>query len=150
MTIGLLPGLPCNHPGGSTNTLRFGGRSESGGYESELRAPLCHCLVAFLLPVIIKYTAHAGQRKTNKKVPVLSFVSPSFSFFHFSPVFSRNTSRHTKSYKKKLFAGPRATPKCIPPNRARISGLQSRRGAFSAIFFCKSVNFITNIRNQLS
>ncbi len=31
--------LPRNNPGGSTNTLRFGGRCETRGYESDLEAP---------------------------------------------------------------------------------------------------------------
>ena len=33
--------LPRNHPGGSTNTITFGGRSESGDYGSELSR---HCV----------------------------------------------------------------------------------------------------------
>ena len=48
--------LPRNNLGASTYTLRFGGRCPTGGYESELEAPLCHYLtprhpwVAFILP----------------------------------------------------------------------------------------------------
>ena len=41
---GHLVGLPRNHPGGSTFTLRFGGVSDAGGFESELRVSWCHCL----------------------------------------------------------------------------------------------------------
>ncbi len=42
------------HPGGSTNTSRFGGRYETGDYESELREPFCLCLD----PVITKSMTH--------------------------------------------------------------------------------------------
>jgi hypothetical protein len=36
LTIGLLPSPPRNHPGGSANTLRFGGGYGTVDYESEL------------------------------------------------------------------------------------------------------------------
>ncbi len=111
ITIGLLPGLPRSHPGGSTNTSRLAGRSESGGYESELRATLCHCLDprgGVSSTLIIKYMTHTGKRKTKQKGPVFSFVSPSsFSFLHFSP-FSHETHPATpKATKKGCSQGPR-------------------------------------------
>ena len=43
MKIGLLSSPPCNHPGESTNTLRFGGGYETGDYEREMTVTLCHC-----------------------------------------------------------------------------------------------------------
>ena len=50
---GLLPSPPRNHPGGSTNTLRFGGGYEIGDYERELAAPLCHGLTPLGLALIL-------------------------------------------------------------------------------------------------
>ena len=38
LLIGFLRHLPRNNPGGSTNTLRFVGRCQTGGYESMLEA----------------------------------------------------------------------------------------------------------------
>jgi hypothetical protein len=41
--IGLLRRPPRNHPGGSTNSFRFGGGfSTSGDYERELEMPFYH------------------------------------------------------------------------------------------------------------
>ena len=43
--IGFLRRLPRNNHGGSTNTVSFRGRSQTGGgYESELEESLCHYL----------------------------------------------------------------------------------------------------------
>ena len=44
LTRGLLSSPPCNHPGGITNTLRFGDGYETGDYEREMTTvTLCHC-----------------------------------------------------------------------------------------------------------
>ena len=72
-----------SHPGGSTNTSRFGGRYETGGYESELWQQLCLCLD----PVIIKSMAHTHQSVVKLTRSFFSSLFPSFCFFSL-PFFS--------------------------------------------------------------
>ena len=65
----LLERPPRNHPGGRTNTLRFGGGHKTGDYERELAVPLCHCLtpnsaagVVLILPIHYKiYDTHVNH-----------------------------------------------------------------------------------------